>query len=75
MEDLFHPWLLPPLFFWNILYLLEKLSANKIFAKIVIFLKFLKSGKKLNSPSNYFLERDVLPLNHEKLLIKGNIFN
>ena len=75
MEDLFNPWLLPPLFFWNILYLLEKLSANKIFAKIVIFLKFLKSGKKLNSPSNYFLERDVLPLNHEKLLIKGNIFN
>lgn len=38
---------------------MERLSANKIFAKIVIFVKFLKSGKKLKSPSNSFLERDV----------------
>lgn len=75
MEDLFHPWPLPPLFFWKILYLLERLSANKIFAKVVIFVKFLKSGKKLKSPSISILERDVLTLNHEKLLIKGNIFN
>lgn len=61
MEDLFHPWLLPPIIFLEHSLSFEKTEANKIFAKIVIFLKFLKSGKKLNSPSNYFLERDVLP--------------
>lgn len=75
MEVLFHPWPLPPLFLWKILYLLERLTSNAIFAKIVIFFKSLKSGKRLESPSNYFLERDVVPLNHEKLLIKGNILN
>lgn len=59
MEVLFHPWPLPPLFLWKILYLylLERLTSNAIFAKIVIFFKSLKSGKRLESPSNYFFRK------------------
>lgn len=61
MGLLFHPWALLPLFFWEILYLLERVTSDAIFAEIVIFSQPLKSSKMLKLPSNYFLERGALP--------------